>query len=75
MRVMTATLEMPAPPANTGRPKATKGKILLVDDDPAIRQVLFFRLLTEEDYLVVTAAESKWKRLNWPGRKNLIRCC
>ena len=56
MRVMTATLEVPAPAANTGRPKATKGKILLVDDDPAIRQVLCFRLLTEEDYLVVTAA-------------------
>ena len=32
-----------------------KQKILLVDDDAAIRQILM-RLLTEEDYLVLTAA-------------------
>jgi DNA-binding NtrC family response regulator len=36
-------------------PEAAKSKILLVDDDPAIRQILV-RLLTEENYLVLTAA-------------------
>lgn len=36
-------------------PEAAKPKILLVDDDPAIRQILV-RLLTEENYLVLTAA-------------------
>jgi CheY-like chemotaxis protein len=49
---MNAPLEMTAP-ART--PKAAKQKILLVDDDPAIRQILV-RLLTEEDYVVLTAA-------------------
>ena len=34
---------------------AEKQRILLVDDDPAIRQILV-RLLTEENYLVLTAA-------------------
>jgi CheY-like chemotaxis protein len=34
---------------------ASKQSILLVDDDAAIRQILV-RLLTEEDYLVLTAA-------------------
>lgn len=45
---MTAEEELDyAPPA--------KQKILLVDDDPAIRQILC-RLLVDEDYLVETAA-------------------
>jgi DNA-binding NtrC family response regulator len=35
--------------------QTTKYNILLVDDDPAIRQILL-RLLTEENYVVVTAA-------------------
>lgn len=35
--------------------KPAKSKILLVDDDPAIRQILH-RLLGEEDYSVLTAA-------------------
>jgi CheY-like chemotaxis protein len=53
---MNATLvEMPVPDAKTAKPKATKARILLVDDDPAIRQILL-RLLAEENYLVLTAA-------------------
>jgi CheY-like chemotaxis protein len=47
-----STLESPAP---ASKPAAAKPKILLVDDDPAIRQILV-RLLTEEDFLVLTAA-------------------
>jgi DNA-binding response OmpR family regulator len=49
---MNATLEMPMQGTQTSR---TKNRILLVDDDPAIRQILL-RLLSEEDYLVLTAA-------------------
>jgi DNA-binding response OmpR family regulator len=53
---MNTTLENPAAaPAPAVRPAATRQKILLVDDDPAIRQILV-RLLTEEGYLVLTAA-------------------
>ena len=52
---MNATLEMPAPVTPPKAAKPAKGKILLVDDDPAIRQILR-RLLGEEDYLVLTAA-------------------
>jgi CheY-like chemotaxis protein len=48
---MNSTLEMAAPVTEA----KTKPKILLVDDDPAIRQILV-RLLTEEDYLVLSAA-------------------
>jgi len=48
---MTNALEMAAPAtANTSKPK-----ILLADDDPGIRQILV-RLLSEENYLVLTAA-------------------
>ncbi len=36
-------------------PQSPKQKILLVDDDPAIRQILV-RLLTEEDFVVLSAA-------------------
>lgn len=42
-----------APDLKTGR--QAKWKILLIDDDPAIRQLLN-RLLTEEGYIVVSAA-------------------
>lgn len=54
---MNALLDMPATeaPENT-RPE--KPKILLVDDDPAIRQILC-RLLTDEGYRVVTAANGQ----------------
>jgi CheY-like chemotaxis protein len=52
---MNATLEMPAPVAKPRATKPAKSKILLVDDDSAIRQILL-RLLVEEGYLVLTAA-------------------
>ena len=51
---MNATLEMPAPVAKPSAMKPAKPRILLVDDDPGIRQILL-RLLAEEDYLVLTA--------------------
>jgi len=49
---MNATLEMPAGASQTA---TAKRKILLVDDDPGIRQILV-RLLAEEDFIVLTAA-------------------
>lgn len=53
---MNANVEIPI---NYVEPKPTRSarrkKILLVDDDPAIRQILL-RLLSEEGYFVVTAA-------------------
>lgn len=49
---MNASLEL-AP--GLAAAQAAKKKILLVDDDPAIRQILV-RLLSEEGYLVLTAA-------------------
>jgi len=52
---MNATLEMSAPAENPQTAKRPKPKILLVDDDPAIRQILV-RLLAEENYTVLTAA-------------------
>lgn len=52
---MNAILETPASAAKTKAAKVAKRKILLVDDDPAIRQILL-RLLEEEGYLVLTAA-------------------
>jgi len=52
---MNTTVEMPLPAAKPRAMKPARGKILLVDDDPAIRQILL-RLLAEEDYLVLTAA-------------------
>ena len=53
---MNAAIEIPIARVepNTNRP-ARRKKILLVDDDPAIRQILL-RLLSEEGYFVVTAA-------------------
>ena len=56
---MNATLEipgtdMPAPVSKPAAAKPAKIKILLTDDDPAIRQILL-RLLTEEGYSVLTA--------------------
>jgi len=57
---MNTLLEMQTPVIEVEpRPKAVnptpKKKILLVDDDPAIRQILV-RLLQEEGYFVLTAA-------------------
>lgn len=52
---MNTTLEMLAPALRPKAAKPAKGKILLVDDDPAIRHILH-RLLDEEDYFVLTAA-------------------
>ncbi|MDR3377201.1 MAG: response regulator [Verrucomicrobiae bacterium] len=40
---------------SAGTAEATKPRILLVDDDPAIRQILV-RILSEENYLVSSAA-------------------
>lgn len=49
---MNAVFERTVPQAVADPPKP---KILLVDDDPAIRQILV-RLLSEENYLVLTAS-------------------
>lgn len=49
---MNATLDLAVSETMTA---TAKQRILLVDDDPAIRQILV-RLLVEEDYLVMTAA-------------------
>jgi DNA-binding response OmpR family regulator len=49
--VMERTFTAPSPKAG----RQTKWKLLLIDDDPAIRQLLN-RLLTEEGYVVVSAA-------------------
>jgi len=53
--VMNAALKSPATAPGPKAPKRLKEKILLVDDDPAIRQLLT-RLLAEEGYVVISAA-------------------
>ena len=56
---MIATLETPVSAAKPASARSSKRKkILLVDDDPAIRQILL-RLLAEEGYFVVTAANGQ----------------
>lgn len=50
-----AAPEMSAPVRKLNAAKPAKVKILITDDDPAIRQILM-RLLTEEGYFVLTAA-------------------
>jgi two-component system response regulator (stage 0 sporulation protein F) len=55
---MNMMLETPAPAAKPEVVKPAKPRILLVDDDPAIRQILL-HLLTEEGYLVLTAAHGE----------------
>jgi CheY-like chemotaxis protein len=52
---MNDMLEMPAPITKPKAVRPAKRKILLVDDDSAIRQILL-RLLEDEDYFVLTAA-------------------
>jgi DNA-binding NtrC family response regulator len=53
---MIATFEVPEPVTRSRMRRPAKRKILLADDDPAMRQVLS-RLLFEEDFLVLTAAD------------------
>jgi CheY-like chemotaxis protein len=52
---MNATFQMPAPVTKPAATKSAKHKILLADDDPAIRQILC-HLLVEEGYFVLTAS-------------------
>jgi CheY-like chemotaxis protein len=52
---MNALLETPAPETKPKAVKPVKKRILLVDDDAAIRQILV-RLLQEEGYYVLTGA-------------------
>jgi two-component system response regulator MprA len=52
---MNAQLDITAPATAPKAVGASKKKIMLVDDDPAIRQILM-RLLEDEDYLVLAAA-------------------
>jgi DNA-binding response OmpR family regulator len=54
---MNATLEAPVALTKSAIGKPPKRKILLVDDDPALCQMLR-RLLAEEDFLVLTASNS-----------------
>lgn len=53
---MNATFEASEPMMKWKTAQPAKRKILLVDDDPAMRRVLC-RLLAAEDYLVLTAAD------------------
>jgi CheY-like chemotaxis protein len=55
-RVMNATFKAPEPMMKWRTAKPAKRKILLADDDPAMRQVLR-RLLSEENFLVLTASD------------------
>lgn len=52
---MNDLLELPVTITKSKAVKPAKRKILLVDDDPAIRQILL-RLLEDEDYFVLAAA-------------------
>jgi DNA-binding NtrC family response regulator len=53
---MNATLEAHVPVTKSRTERPAKRKILLVDDDPAMRRVLS-RLLSEEDFLVLNAGD------------------
>ncbi|MDD5141576.1 MAG: response regulator [Verrucomicrobiales bacterium] len=52
---MNTTLKMPALNVKPNAVRAAKHKILMVDDDPAIRQILL-HILEDEGYFVLTAA-------------------
>jgi DNA-binding response OmpR family regulator len=52
---MNATLEVPVPLTKSRTVKPAKRKILLVNDDSAVRKILR-QLLAEEGFLVLTAA-------------------
>ncbi len=52
---MHAQLDITAPATKPAMAEPPKKTIMLVDDDPAIRQILV-RLLEEEEYLVLTAS-------------------
>jgi DNA-binding response OmpR family regulator len=52
---MNATFEAPMPVTKSRTERLVKRKILLVDDDPATRQILRRRLV-EEDFLLLSAA-------------------
>jgi CheY-like chemotaxis protein len=54
MRIMNTTSQMPDPVVKRAGP-SDKRKILLADDDPAIRRILL-RLLEEEGYFVLAAS-------------------
>jgi two-component system, OmpR family, response regulator len=54
---MNAIFQPTVPVTKTETTRPAKPKILLVDDDPAMRRVLF-RLLADEDFMVMTAADS-----------------
>ena len=53
---MNATLEARVPVTKSRTERPAKRKILLVDDDPAMRRILS-RLLAEEDFLVLSAGD------------------
>jgi two-component system phosphate regulon response regulator OmpR len=53
---MNATLDAHVPVTKSRIERPVKRKILLVDDDPAMRRVLR-RLLSEENFLVLTASD------------------
>jgi CheY-like chemotaxis protein len=55
---MNALLKLPLPEARLKFPRRTKRKIMLVDDDPAIRQMLA-RLLAGEGYDVLLAVNGR----------------
>jgi CheY-like chemotaxis protein len=52
---MNAALKSPSTDSSPDTPEQMKEKIMLIDDDPAIRQLLT-RLLTEEGYTVLSAS-------------------
>lgn len=54
---MNTIFQATAPVTNSGPAKPAKPRILLVDDDPAMCRVLF-RLLADEDFLVLTVANA-----------------
>jgi CheY-like chemotaxis protein len=53
---MTNLMEAPMPVEKSKATRPARKKIMLVDDDPAIRHILL-RLLTEENFFVLTAAD------------------